>query len=73
MAIVEFLVEKKANPNLQAYWTKNTPLHMAAEEGYAEVVTALLSAPDIDLTIEDRNEKTPADVAKDDSIKALFP
>lgn len=73
LEIVKFLVEQKANPNLQTDLFEETPLHLAAEEGYAEVVTALLAAPTIDLTITEWNGKTAKEVAKDDSIKALFP
>ena len=66
------LLEGKANPNLKN-WNGETPLHKAAEKGHAEVVTILLAAPNIDLTIRNEDGKTARDVAKDDSIKALFP
>ena len=42
-AMVEFLLEKGANPNIQQTSQKNSPLHFAAMEKKADVVSLLLS------------------------------
>lgn len=70
--VIKVLLKWKADPNAKD-WDDNTPLHDAAENGSAEVVTVLLSAPNIDITITNEDGKTAKEVAKDDTIKALFP
>ena len=72
--VIKVLLKWKADPNVQNWeYDQETPLHAAAAKGHAEAVTALLSAPNIDLTIQNADGKTAKDVAKDDTIKALFP
>ena len=70
--VVRVLLKWKADPNAKDE-DGDTPLHAAAAKGYAEIVTVLLSASNIDLTIQNADGKTAKDVAKDDTIKALFP
>ena len=71
---IKVLLKWKADPNMQDWeYDQDTPLHTAAEKGHAESVTALLAAPNIDLTIVNADGKTAKEVAKDDTIRALFP
>ena len=70
--VVKVLLKWKANPNAQD-WNENTPLHEASERGHTEVITILLAANNIDITITNENGKTARDVAKDDSTRDLFP
>ena len=70
--VAKVLLKWKADPNVQDY-DGGTPLHIAANRGHAEMVTILLSVPNIDLTIPNEDDKTAKDVAKDDTIRALFP
>lgn len=72
--VIKVLLKWKADPNMQDWeYEQDTPLHNASEKGHAEAVTALLAAPNIDLTIRNADGKTAKEVAKDDTIKVLFP
>ena len=70
--VAKVLLKWKANPNIKDR-RGDTPLHEAASEGHGEVVTVLLAAPNIDTTITNEDGETARDVAKDDSIRNLFP
>lgn len=70
--VVKILLKWKANPNAQDD-DGNTSLHEAASRGHGDVVTVLLAAENIDITITNEDSKTARDVAKDDSIRNLFP
>ena len=43
----------------------NTPLHIAALNGYTEIVKLLLAQPNIDKTIKNKEGKTALDTAKE--------
>ena len=49
----------------------NTPLHVAALNGKAEIVKSLLSQPNIDKTIKNNNGKTAADLAKEKGFTGI--
>ena len=72
--VIKVLLKWKADPNAQNWeYDRDTALHVAAEKGHAESVTVLLAAPNIDITITNADGKTAKEVAKDDTIRALFP
>mgnify|MGYP003289443439 CR=1 FL=1 len=61
---VKRLIAQGANVNQQDK-LGNTPLHLAAFLGRTDCVVALLNAPNIDLSIKNKQNKTPLDMAND--------
>lgn len=57
-------IEQGANMNDQDQDNHNTPLHIAIQKGYKEVVEFLLEHPEIRTDIKNGNDKTPLDLAK---------
>lgn len=70
----------RANPgidvNVRHPETGDTPLHIAADMGYDDIVAALLAMPRIDVNARSRDEATPLDAAanngKADTIRLLI-
>ncbi len=72
------LLELGIDPNIEATanysgidWAKTTPLHVAAERGWGEIVTLLLTKG-ADATCVDARGRTPLEVAKSAEVSALF-
>lgn len=61
---VKLLIAQGANVNQQDK-LGNTPLHLAAFLGRTDCVIALLNAPNIDLSLKNKQNKTPLDMAND--------
>lgn len=61
MEIVEFLLSRKAEMNLQDK-KGQTPLHLAAKEGFMKVIKLLIDNK-AELNIKDDNGKTPLAIA----------
>lgn len=68
---VEDLLEKGANVNAQNY-RKDTPLHLAVQNGHTEIVSALIKVEGIDINAKDRDGNTPLDLARTEEIKTLL-
>jgi ankyrin repeat protein len=62
--IVELLLIMKANINIQENITKNTPIHYAIKNKNRQLLELLLEF-NPDLTIKDKNNKTPLELATD--------
>lgn len=65
------LLKAGANAN-QTAKVGMTPLHVAAQQGHASCVKRLLRVPGIELNTENKEGKTPLDVAKNTEIKQLL-
>ena len=61
---VKLLISQGANVNQQDK-LGNPPLHLAAFLGRTDCVIALLNAPNIGLSIKNKQNKTPLDMATD--------
>lgn len=62
--LVSALNNKEININEPYPDNGNTPLHIAAWNGYAEIVQLLLTAPAIDKTLKNKSGQTALDLAK---------
>ena len=56
--VVEFLLESGVNPNIRDDQGEDTPLHLAASEGYADFVKLLLDY-DADIAVRDKYNLSP--------------
>ena len=68
--IVGILLKHKADCNIQNFVFGKTPLHYAVEYGHEEVVKLLIAA-NANVSIKDKTESTPLDIAKG-NIKTLM-
>jgi ankyrin repeat protein len=50
----------------------NTPLHLAAVNGHAEVVRLLREAPGADGTVRNKEGKTPLEMARAETVRAVL-
>lgn len=53
-------------------WFYKTPLHLAVEKGYPEIIKLLLENKRIDIHSKDCHGKEPIDYATNNHIKQLF-
>ena len=67
--MVKFLIEKGAKINARDK-KGNTALHFAAMKGYADVTSALLKR-EADITIQNNENKTALDIAKENKFDAV--
>ena len=70
MQMIQFLVGRAAMLDCQDN-LKDTPLHLAADEGQAAAVSLLLSLG-ADRTIKNAAGKTAEDLAKDENTRAAY-
>ena len=64
MDIVKYLItDERCNPNLQASFSKNAPLHIAVKCGQDDTIVQLLSHKECDLNIQNREGDAPLHIA----------
>ncbi len=71
-AILKQILDHGADVNKPTNYFKDTPLHLAAEEGAIYTVRMLLQRSEIDVYLKNRNGETALDVAKNNLIKELI-
>jgi len=73
-SVVEFLLTQKDVKTIinSGNHIGDTPLHKAAFRGFADVV-ALLLKNGANATLTNKNDKTPSDLAKSESVLSLLP
>ena len=69
---ISLAIKQGANVNEPYPANGNTPLHIAAWNGYADIVKLLLAQPDINKSAKNLAGKTPLELAEEKQFKEII-